>query len=104
MFDLLNESPAPLHAAARAHPGFRHLSGKSLTRYPLRGVLKDAARVKLEVVRVGGRLLTSQAALTRFIEALNDAPPALPAPRSPSARLRASERAGEERDRRMSGA
>ena len=101
VYDILCEDPQPLHQAARSSPVFRHLSGKTLTRYALKGVLRDGRRVKLEAVRVGGRLFTSSAALGRFVEACNDAPEEVAAARTPSARLRASERAAAELDRRM---
>src|SRR5437773_2372626 len=102
--DIVNENPEGLYAAARQHPAFRHLCGKSLTRYALRGVLVNGVRVKLGVIRVGGRLLTSAAALDRFLAEMNQSPPeSLPAPRSPSARLKSSERAAAELTQRMAG-
>jgi hypothetical protein len=57
--------------------------------------------VKLEALRIGNRWVTSAPALQRFAERLTpatgDAP--IPAPRSPTARQRASERASRELDR-----
>jgi hypothetical protein len=57
----------------------------------------DGVRVHLQALKVGGRLLTSVEAVARFLEALNAAPgETAPQPRSPAARSRAAERAGEE--------
>jgi hypothetical protein len=55
---------------------------------------RDGNRVRLEAVRVGGKWLTTHAALRRFIEATTPRfEEANSVPRSASARLRASERA-----------
>lgn len=57
-------------------------------------------RVKLEALRVGGRILTTQAAVRRFLLALTHGTTApTPAPRSPATRQRAAERAGRELER-----
>lgn len=50
--------------------------------------------MKLEVIRVGVKLITSREAVQRFIARLSEAPAAAPAPRSPSERKRAAEAAG----------
>jgi hypothetical protein len=60
----------------------------------------DGTRVRLEALRLGGRWVTSREALQRFAEALTPRPagePA-PAPRSPTARRRDSERAAKKLD------
>jgi Protein of unknown function (DUF1580) len=68
----------------------------SLWRWIMRGVPgPDGVRIRLEAIRVGGKWLTSREALERFAAATTprfNAEPA-PAPRTPTARQRASERA-----------
>lgn len=63
-------------------------------------LLPDGRRLKLEAVKLAGRLVTSRAAVFRFIERQNENHPATLSqdvpPRSPSARTRASERAAAE--------
>jgi hypothetical protein len=89
-------SPA---AAGRLFTG--HRGGKSVApSTPFRWITKgakaaDGRVVKLEAVRVGGRWLTSRAAVGRFVAALTTGPPADPTSfdRTPSARRRASEHA-----------
>jgi len=70
---------------------------RTFARWILRGVqTADGNRVFLEAVRVGGRWMTSEAALDRFFDALTAAarPPLPPGQlRSPTARTRASEAA-----------
>jgi hypothetical protein len=62
------------------------------------GSIPDGRRLRLEVVRVGGRWLTSAPAILRFIDRqtpnLNTDPD--PAPRTPRRRERAAARAGRE--------
>lgn len=89
-FMILEENPQSLFAAAKDHAAFKNHCGKSLCRYALRGILIMGVRVKLDTLRVGGRLMTFQGALTRFLEAMNQpASEDVAAPRSPSARNRA---------------
>ena len=100
MIDLTTEPPVPLAEAVKLIPPARsgkrtHLS--TLLRWILTGAkAPDGTRVKLEAVRLGGRWMTSREALQRFAEALTPSlsdTPALPIPRAPTARRRASERA-----------
>lgn len=92
---LNGESLITLSQAAARYPGHRgavRLHPATLTRWILTGVKGlDGRRVKLEAVRVGGRWLTSEAALHRFSAALGvtDAPAP---PRTLSAQRAASER------------
>jgi hypothetical protein len=67
-------------------------------RYGLRRA--DGVMVRLQAVRIGGRWVTSAQALERFLEALNaTSGEAAQQPRSPHARSRAAERAGDELQR-----
>ncbi len=100
--DLASETIIPLgEVPSRLPPG---RSGKPLTfsavwRWALKGVKTPQGVVKLETVKVGGRLLTSEQALQRFAERqsgwLGDSAPARALPRTPGKRQRASERAAE---------
>lgn len=91
----------PLSAAAREFPG--HRGGRALNpatvhRWAHKGVRgPDGRLVKLAVVRVGARWLTTRGAVARFAAELTAAaaPPAAP-PRSPAARARASKAAAAE--------
>jgi hypothetical protein len=102
VIDLAAEQPIPLAAACRLVPPGRngrktHIS--TLIRWITAGSRAPSGeRVRLEAVRVGGRWLTSASALQRFAAALtprlgDDPPAATPAPRTPSQRRRAAERA-----------
>lgn len=99
---ILSEGPIGMSAAARLYGTFR--GGRPThpttpTRHHLRGVtLPDGRVVRLEAVRIAGRLMTSRAAVARFITAQqpDEEPAVAPAPRSPSARRRASEAAAEQ--------
>lgn len=102
MFDLTCETPIPLAQAAKFIPPARqgrktHLS--TLLRWITHGARNPAGEiVRLEAIRLGNRWMTSRAALQRFAERLTPAvdTPAPPAPRTPKARERASERAARE--------
>ncbi|QJW95617.1 DUF1580 domain-containing protein [Frigoriglobus tundricola] len=92
-----------LSAAGRlfpAHRGEGTVGPSTVFRWVTKGARSNSGQpVKLEAVRVGGRWLTSRAAVARFVHALTDAAapaPAAPAPRTPTARQKASERAGRE--------
>lgn len=68
----------------------------TLTRKCLKGDrLPDGTRLRLEHVRVANRLMTSRAAVVRYVAALTAAPAAVPAIalRSPAARRRGSDAA-----------
>ena len=91
-------------AAARLVPGVAGGTANASTvfRWATTGVkLPDGRKLKLESVRIGHRIVTSGPALERFIlqttESYNPAP--TPAPRSPAARQRASDRAAKELER-----
>jgi hypothetical protein len=90
-----------LSAAGRLFPGHRGgtaVDPSTVFRWVTKGAnTPSGGPVRLEAVRVGGRWLTSQGAVARFVAALTAAadPSPTPAPRSPAARRRASERAGE---------
>lgn len=100
MIDLLKETTRGLSEAARRLPSARQ--GKPVTlscmlRWIMKGVrLPDGQIVRLEAVRLGGRWITSDEALQRFVEAQTPdfAVEETPAPpRSPTARQRASSKA-----------
>ncbi len=92
-----------LSAAGRLFPG--HRGGKSVDpstvfRWVTKGTrTHGGSAVKLEAARVGGRWLTSQGAVARFVAALTEAAnptsttAAAPATRTPVARSRAVEKA-----------
>jgi hypothetical protein len=98
-----------LSAAGRmfpAHRGEGTVDPSTVFRWVTRGAKTPGGQaVKLEAVRVGGRWLTSRAAVARFVQALTsaaDSSPQTPAPerRTPAACLKASERAGRELKKR----
>jgi hypothetical protein len=105
MIDTTIEQLIPLAHAAPLIPPARqgkktHLS--TLLRWILRGSRNPAGEViHLEAVRIGNRWMTSREALQRFAERLTPAmeTTALPTPRTPVARQRASEKAAQELDR-----
>jgi hypothetical protein len=106
MFDVTTEQPISLAQAATLVPPARrgrrtHLS--TILRWILRGAkAPDGAHVKLEAVRLGGRWMTSKAALQRFAERLTpslDGNGVPSAPRAPAKRQQASDRAAAELER-----
>ena len=72
---IISEGPIGMTAAARLLGEFR--KGKpthpsTLTRWAAAGVLLPGGqKVKLETVRIAGRLMTSRAAIVRFVAAQN---------------------------------
>jgi hypothetical protein len=104
---LLAEGLKPLAQAARHVPSFRGgrpTSSGCLWRWATRGAkAADGTVVKLETVNLcGGRLLTSEPALARFLARLTAAAtPVDGSPPSPSLsrRRRAAEKAGRELER-----
>jgi hypothetical protein len=99
---LLNEGPLGLAAAARLVPSFR--GGKSTAPSTVFRWISEGCRgaggerIKLEAARIGGRWITSQAALDRFVAALTAAHSTESStearlPRSPGARRSASHEA-----------
>jgi hypothetical protein len=102
VFDLTTETPVPLAEACKLVPPGRggkttHLS--TLLRWILTGARSPSGDiVRLEAIRLGGRWMTSRQALQRFAEGLTPrlAADLTPAPRTPAARHRASQRAAGE--------
>jgi hypothetical protein len=95
-----------LPQAARRFPSYRQAkptSPATVWRWITSGVeLADGTRVRLEAVRLSGRWLTSEDAISRFVRSQTpglDDPPA--APRPPAERRRRSEAA--ERELKMRG-
>ena len=84
------------------HSGQPRLAFTTFYRWITKGVSTPAGVVKVEAVRCGARWLTSQAAVNRFIVALTEAQTSNTggtAPRSPTARNRASDEAERELER-----
>src|ERR1019366_5809004 len=90
---ILQETKVSLHTAAQEFPSIR--AGKAMNfstiwRWGLKGVLGvNGQRVKLEMVRVGGRGITTREALERFSAALTTPNAAEPI-RTPAATTRAN--------------
>jgi hypothetical protein len=111
MIDLNHEAPLPLAEACHLIPpgrGGRRTHLSTVLRWILRGAkAPDGTTVRLEGLRLGGRWMTSRAALQRFAEALTprlgdltaDGRAAGAAPRTPRQRQRAAQRAGDELER-----
>jgi hypothetical protein len=104
---LIRERWISLCQAAKLFPPARRgrpVSGSCVFRWHRDGVrTADGRRVYLEALRVVNRLVTSEAAVQRFVLAQQSgaapaAPnePSHPAPRTPGQRARASERAASE--------
>ncbi len=90
---ILSEGPIGMSAAAKIYGTFRagrptHAS--TPTRHHLYGItLPDGTVLRLEAIRIAGRLMTSRAAVTRFVAVQqSDAPPASRAQSTPSVRRR----------------
>ncbi len=95
--DLLTEDLKPLTKLRKSVPGSRGATvchPATLRRWASRGVRRpDGVLVKLEVTRIGASLMSSEAAMRRFFDALNaPIPNATPTP-TPAARKRGAERA-----------
>jgi hypothetical protein len=106
VLDIANEELIPLFQGATKVPPFRRgrkTHPSTLWRWVNQGARSPSGeRIFLEAVRLGGRWLTSVAALQRFAEALTPTKSAnIPAnmPRPPVARQRASDRARQELER-----
>ncbi len=98
---IMSEGPIGMAEGARLLGTFRRgrpCHPSTLTRWCLTGVrLADGRILRLEHYRTAGRLMTSRAALLRFLAAQQlpiDIP--IAAPRSPAERRRASNRAADE--------
>jgi hypothetical protein len=103
MIDLRNEEPITLAAAARMFPPTRQgrpISLSAVFRWIADGIKgPDGKRIRLEAARVGGRWLTSVAALERFAKAQTPqfgAEETKTKIRTPGQRQRASEAAAKE--------
>ena len=105
--EVLGGDGLSLADAAGLVPAFRPgrpTNAATVWRWAAKGVrLPDGTRIKLETCRIGGRQMTSRAALGRFIAA--QTPPAdtesvpTPAAATPARRGRLAARASEELDR-----
>jgi hypothetical protein len=95
---ILTEDPLGMSAAARLLGSFRNSRGchpSTLVRWCQPGVrLPDGRRLRLEHIRVSGRLMTSRAALLRFLAAQQDPTfDEIDPPRTPAQRRRDGEQA-----------
>lgn len=85
--------------AAKTIPGTttEHPSGPTVFRWCVDGArASDGKRVRLEHVRVGSRILTSRAAVSRFLSRLTNGAAAPINVRTPKQRQQAAEKAGRE--------
>ncbi len=107
--EIQNGGGLSLSAAGRlfpAHRGEGTVDPSTVFRWVTKGGKTVGGQVvKLEAVRVGGRWLTSRAALARFVAALTPAADPTPKPLAPvsrttAARQKASERAAHELEKR----
>ena len=104
--EILSGDSLALSAAARllpAHRGPGRASASTVWRWIRTGTRTlDGQVVRLEAARVGGRWLTSRAALARFAAALTEAAETDPTPTTPPARPpAASRRAAEQFNERL---
>lgn len=99
---ITSEGPLGMAEAAKLLGSFRRgrpTHPSTPTRWATKGFrLPSGENIRLETIRIAGRLMTSRAAVLRFLEAMQDptdnaAPAAM---RSPAERRRAAERAGRE--------
>jgi hypothetical protein len=103
--DLTRETLLSLAQAARRFPPYRRgrpVNPSTIWRWCRQGVqVPGVGVVKLECVRLSGRWLTSEEAISRFVAAQTPAADteSQPPPRAPTQRRRASERAARELDR-----
>ena len=103
--DLTRETLLSLAQAARRFPPARlgrPVNSSTVWRWARKGAkVPGVGIVRLECVRVSGRWLTSEEAISRFVAAQTPQgdSDARPVPRTPTQRQRASERAARELDR-----
>lgn len=101
---ILTEGPIGMAGAARlygTYRGGRPTHPSTPTRHHLRGVtLPDGSVIRLEAVRIAGRLMTSRPAIVRFLTAQQIIPDSSPSttPRSPTACSRAAAAAAKQLD------
>lgn len=92
--ELQPDEYAPLTTIARTHPQLKSaVSHRTLARWTSS---RGCRGVVLESTIIGGRRMTTLVAVDRFLAALNSTPATVEAPRSPTARNRASELAARE--------
>ena len=102
---ILSEGPLGMSAIAKIYGSFRDgcpTHPSTPTRHHLRGVtLPDGTIIRLEAVRISGRLMSSRAAVARFIsQQQQEFPPSVPPTpvHSPASRNRTAEAASKELD------
>jgi hypothetical protein len=86
--DFASEEKFPLARLRSLHPAVRNVSLRTLHRWATRG----ARGHKLESQKVGWAIMSSPAAIDRFLAAINCPTSDAPAPRSPAQRKAASAR------------
>jgi hypothetical protein len=91
--EVLSGSGLSLSQAARRFPPFREskpVAPSTVFRWIASGVrLQDGRRIRLEAVRLGGRWLTSEQAIQRFIDRQTPNLDTDPTPRAPTPTQRA---------------
>jgi hypothetical protein len=99
---IMSEGPQGLAALAKQYPCHRRagsLTPQALWRWATRGIkTPDGRTVRLEVIKLAGRYLSSAKAVERFITSQSEGIPPIPLPtpsRSPSKRQRAATAAAE---------
>ena len=98
--DLLSEDVISLAAAGKLFPGSRgadRVNPSTVYRWTVKGVCSTNGVIKLESFRAGSRVFTTKQAVERFVAALSAPaePVAASAVRTPSARRKAADAAGE---------
>lgn len=98
---ILDQKLISLSVAARRFPGRRDenrpVNGSTIFRWVTKGVKSTSGKiVKLRATKAGSRWFTTEESLCKFCEELSAGADVVPAPRSPTARNRASERAAKE--------
>lgn len=93
---IFDETILSLHDATQLIPSNcagKRINFSTVWRWALKGIIaQDGTRVRLEIVKCGGRRLTSKEALERFVTALTTTS-RQPELRMPAARIRANEAA-----------
>jgi hypothetical protein len=103
--DLTRETLLSLAQAARRFPSARlgrPVNASTIWRWARKGVkVSGVGVVRLECVRVSGRWLTSEEAISRFVavQTPREEAEARPTPRTPTERRRAAEQAGRQLDK-----
>ena len=69
---ILDEGPISVQQAASLLPGPEKISTRTVYRWIRSGVRVGPWRVRIEHIKLGGRIYTSEAAIQRFVSTIND--------------------------------